>query len=238
MILNFFYRHNAYNHVFFDLDRTLWDFEQNMRDALRDIFAEHKLDSIFPDSTTFIESFDRNNHYLWDKYLKGELSKDVLRYKRFEVTLEQFGCKNTPLAKALGEEYLAIMPLKTALVPGTHELLEYLSERYILHIISNGFQEVQLPKLQRSNIDHFFRWVITSEYSGYHKPDKRAFGFALSKANARKNESIMIGDDLDADILGAKNFGIDQIFYNPKKILHNQRITYEVRDLKEIIRVL
>lgn len=238
MLLNFFFKHTAYRHIFFDLDRTLWDFEQNMRDALVDIFETHKLDEAFPDAGTFIECFNRNNHYLWDKYLKGELSKDVLRYKRFEMTLLEFGIKSEYLAKTLGDEYLTVMPQKTALIPGTPETLDYLSSRYTLHVISNGFKEVQLPKLQRCKIDKYFEWVVTSDHSGYHKPDKRAFGYALSKANARKSESIMVGDDLDIDIIGAKKFGIDQIYFNPNKNPHQTKVTFEVRELTEITKIL
>lgn len=238
MILNFFFKHNAYKHVFFDLDRTLWDFEQNMRDALADIYINHKLDIAFPDTGTFIECFNQNNHYLWDKYLKGELSKEVLRYKRFEITLLEYGIDNKALAETLGNEYLTIMPLKTSLIPGTRETLDYLAGRYKLHVISNGFKEVQLPKLQRSNIDMYFEWVVTSEHSGYHKPDKRAFGYALSKANARKGESIMVGDDLEIDIIGAKKFGMDQIYFNPNKNPHQTKVTFEVRELVEIKNIL
>jgi len=238
MILNFFFKHNAYKHIFFDLDRTLWDFEQNMRDALAEIYVNHKLDLAFPNPDTFIDCFNRNNHYLWDKYLKGELTKEVLRYKRFEITLAEYGIESKPLAETIGDEYLTIMPLKTALIPGTRETLDYLANRYKLHVISNGFKEVQLPKLQRSNIDKYFEWVVTSEHSGFHKPDKRAFGYALSKANARKGESIMIGDDLEIDILGAKKFGMDQIYFNPKSNPHQAKVTFEVRELVEIKKIL
>ena len=112
-MLDFFARKRVYKHVFFDLDRTLWDFEQNKVDALRDLFFDYNLDTVFPDVMTFINTFTRNNDYLWDKYIKGELTKDVLRYKRFEVTLQDYSTKNEKLAKTLGEEYLKIMPLKT-----------------------------------------------------------------------------------------------------------------------------
>ncbi|MDI3526393.1 MAG: putative hydrolase of the superfamily [Tenuifilum sp.] len=238
MILNFFFKHNAYKHIFFDLDRTLWDFEQNMRDALAEIFVNRKLDIAFPDKETFIECYNRNNNYLWDKYLKGELTKDVLRYKRFDITLKEYGINNKELAKTIGEEYLEIMPLKTALIPGTHEVLEYLAPKYNLHILSNGFKEVQLPKLKRCNIDHYFECVVTSEHSGYHKPDKRAFGYALSKANAKKSESLMVGDDYEVDIMGAKKFGIDQIYFSPNNSKSNSKATFVVERLNEIIKIL
>lgn len=237
-MLDFFARKRTYKHIFFDLDRTLWDFEQNKVDALRDLFFDYNLDNVFPDVMTFINTFTRNNDYLWDKYIKGELTKDVLRYKRFEVTLQDYSTKNEKLAKTLGEEYLKIMPLKTALINGTRDLLEYLSPKYKLHIISNGFNEVQFPKLERCHIAKYFEWVVTSENAGYHKPDPRVFGYSLSKANAKKEESIMIGDDLEIDIVGAKKFGMDQVYFNPEKKPHKLKVTHEVQSLSEIIKIL
>ncbi|MGD9977843.1 MAG: YjjG family noncanonical pyrimidine nucleotidase [Bacteroidales bacterium] len=237
-MLDFLKRRHSYRHLFFDLDRTLWDFEQNKVDALRDIYFDYQLDIAFPNILTFIDTFTRHNDYLWDKYIKGELSKDVLRFKRFEITLNDYGIDNQRLAKTIGDEYLKIMPLKTALVPGTRDLLEYLGKKYKLHIISNGFNEVQLPKLQRCHIDHYFEWVVTSEIAGYHKPDPRVFGYSLSKANAKKEESLMIGDDLNVDIVGAKKFGIDQIYFNPGNVPHKLKITYEVNSLSEIMKIL
>ncbi len=239
MILDIFSKkQRAYKHIFFDLDRTLWDFEQNKEDALRDIFFDYQLDTVFPNILTFINTFTKHNDYLWEKYLKGELTKDVLRYKRFEVTLVDYGLNNTRLAKTLGEEYLKIMPLKTALVPGTRELLEYLSEKYKLHIISNGFNEVQFPKLERCHIEHYFEWVVTSEDAGYHKPDPRVFGHSLSKANAKKEESIMVGDDFEKDVEGAKKFGMDQIYFNPENKPRKFKATYEVQSLRDIMTIL
>ncbi len=228
----------VYKHIFFDLDRTLWDFDQNMIDALRDIFFDYNLDSFFPDITTFINTFIKHNDYLWEKYRLGELKKDVLRFKRFDLTLRDYGVNEQLMAKKMGEEYIRITPTKTALVPHTREVLEYLSPKYKLHIISNGFDEVQFPKLEKCHIAKYFDKVITSETSGYHKPCPEAFGYSLSTANARKEESLMIGDDLEIDIVGAKKFGMDQIFFNRHKVPHKMKPTYEVNDLLEIMKIL
>ena len=237
-MLSFFGKKHTYKHIFFDLDRTLWDFEQNKEDALKDIYFDHQLDTVFPSMTIFIDTFTKHNDYLWEKYVKGELTKDVLRYKRFEATLRDYGMDNTRLAKTLGEDYLKVMPLKTALVPGARDVLEYLSEKYKLHISSNGFSEVQFPKLERCHIEHYFEWVVTSEDAGYHKPDPRVFGYSLSKANAKKEESIMVGDDLEKDIEGAKKFGMDQIYFNPESKPHKIKATHEVSHLKDIMAIL
>lgn len=228
----------AYKHIFIDLDRTIWDFEQNKTDALHDIFFDHQLDLIFPNFDAFMKSYTKNNDYLWIKYRKNELPKEILRFKRFEMTLSDYGEANLKLAKTLGEEYLQVMPLKTATIPGSRELLEYLHPNYSLYVLSNGFSEVQTPKLKRCHLDNFFDRVITSEALGFHKPDKRAFGQALSIVNARKEDSIMIGDELDVDILGARKFGIDQIYFNPFKIKHRERVTHEVTQLLQIKDIL
>jgi putative hydrolase of the HAD superfamily len=228
----------VYKHIFFDLDRTLWDFDQNMVDALREIFFEFNLDCTFPDVNTFITSFTKNNDYLWEKYRLGELKKDILRFKRFDLTLKDYGVNELLLAKKIGEEYIRITPNKTALVPHTREVLDYLSKKYKLHIITNGFNEVQFPKLEKCHIDKYFDKVITSETSGYHKPCPEAFGYSLSSANAKKEESIMIGDDLEIDIIGAKKFGIDQVYYNHHRKPHRAKPTYEIHSLIELTKIL
>lgn len=209
-----------------------------MEDALKDIFFDNQLDTVFPDIRTFINVFVKYNDHLWEKYRKGEIKKEILRFKRFDLTLQDYGVKDVILAKKLGEDYIQITPTKTALVPHSREILEYLKAKYHLHIITNGFTEVQLPKLQRCHIDHFFEWVVTSETSGFHKPSPEAFGYSLSKANARKEESLMVGDDLDIDILGAKKFGLDQIYFNPRKIPHKCKVTHEVSSLLDIKKIL
>ena len=228
----------VYKHVFFDLDRTLWDFDQNMIDALRDIFFDFNLDSVFPDIHTFINTFTKHNDYLWEKNRLGELKKDILRFKRFDMTLRDYGVNEPLVSKKMGDEYIRITPLKTALVPNAREILEYLKPRYKLHIITNGFDEVQFPKLEKCHIANYFDKVVTSETSGYHKPCPEAFGYALSSANARKEESIMVGDDLDIDIAGSKKFGMDQIFFNRHSISHKIKATHEVNNLLDIKKIL
>jgi len=228
----------VYKHIFFDLDRTLWDFDQNMVDALREIFFEFNLDSSFPNVNTFIKCFSKHNEYLWEKYRKGELKKDVLRFKRFDLTLKDYGVNDLLLAKRIGDEFIRITPTKTALVPHAREVLDYLSPKYKLHIISNGFNEVQFPKLETCHIAKYFDKVITSEISGYHKPCPEAFGYSLSSANAKKVESIMIGDDLEIDVLGAKKFGMDQVYVNPNKLVHKSKPTYEIQSLLELKKIL
>lgn len=229
---------SSYKHIFFDLDRTLWDFEQNMRLTLMGIYDKHELKSAFPDYDTFINSFVTHNERLWGWYQQGNLKKEILRYKRFELTLNEFGIKDKELAAVIGQEYIDESPKKTALIPHTIETLDYLHPKYKLHIITNGFNEVQFTKIKLCGLEKYFEKVITSEISGYHKPRPEAFGYPLSSANAKKEESIMIGDDLVTDILGAKQFGIGQIYFNPQGIPHDESISYEIKSLLEIKDIL
>lgn len=220
-----------YKHILFDLDRTLWDFESNMRLTLSDIFFNHNLNNRIDNPEKFIEAFIKHNDKLWAQYQKGEMKKEVLRYKRFELTLKDFGIKDKVLAEVIGQEYIDESPKKTILIPHTLDILNYLKVKYKLHIITNGFNEVQFTKLKLCGLDQYFDKVVTSEISGYHKPRPEAFGYTLSMANAKKDESIMIGDDLENDILGAKQFGINQIFFNPQRVPHSHSITHEVDSL-------
>lgn len=227
-----------YKHIFFDLDRTLWDFEQNMRLTLTDIYFNYGFDKFANSPQHFIETFLVHNDRLWTGYQQGRVRKEVLRYKRFEKTLGDYGIKNKSLAEVIAQEYIDDSPKQTALIPFAMELLEYLKPRYSLHIITNGFNEVQFTKLKMCGLEPFFTHVVTSEISGYHKPKPQAFEYALNLANASKEESLMVGDDLEADIMGAKGFGIDQVYFNPMQLPHNVKVTHEITQLEELTKLL
>ncbi|HZJ74351.1 MAG TPA: YjjG family noncanonical pyrimidine nucleotidase [Perlabentimonas sp.] len=230
---------SQYKHIFFDLDRTLWDFEQNMRITLTEIYKNHNLNKTIPSPEVFIDAYIVNNDRLWASYQRGEMKKEVLRYKRFELTLRDFGIKDKVLASVIGHEYLSESPKKTVLLPNTLPVLNWLYTKYKLHIITNGFNEVQFTKLKMCGIEKYFDKVLTSEMSGYHKPRAEAFGYSLSSANAKKAESIMIGDDLETDIIGAKNFGIDQVYFNPSKQPQPKvEVTHEISNLIELKDIL
>jgi putative hydrolase of the HAD superfamily len=129
-------------------------------------------------------------------------------------------------------------PLKTKLIPGTHEVLRYLSGKYSLHIITNGFNEVQYIKIERSGIKQYFDKIITSEEAGCNKPNKNIFFYSLKKASAEIGESLMIGDDIEVDILGAQSIGMDQVFLNLNNFSHDHSFTYEIRSLNELMNIL
>ncbi|MDA3779792.1 MAG: YjjG family noncanonical pyrimidine nucleotidase [Bacteroidales bacterium] len=228
-----------YRNIYFDLDRTLWDFESNSKDTFRDIFDKYNLIKDFGDFDVFLNTYKKHNERLWKLYRIGQIKKSVLRYKRFSLTLEEYGITNDDLAQKMGDDYITISPTKKKLFPNTHETLEYLSKKYNLYIITNGFNEVQFVKMKNCKLDKYFDKVFTSENAGAQKPNKKIFKFALSSVNAKKTESIMIGDDLESDILGAKNYGLDQVFFNAVERKHKEKnITYEINSLKELQKIL
>jgi len=227
-----------YKHIFFDLDRTLWDFESNSVDTLHDIAKKQNLIHIISDFDNFIEIYKKYNVRLWELYRVNKIQKSVLRWKRFYLALLQFNIDDIELSKQIGEDYVTISPTKTKLFPYTHEILTYLQEKYLLHIITNGFEEVQHIKLLNSDLTKYFANVITSESVGVQKPALEIFAHSLKIADANKSNSIMIGDDIKTDIGGAMDFGIDQIYFNPLKHVINIKPTFEVTLLKDIKEIL
>lgn len=229
----------VYKHLFFDLDRTLWDYGVNSSEALHEVYNSFALESVFKSGQAFVDTFQKHNEWVWWEYKNDRMSKTVLRTYRFELTLEEFGVKNPGLAEKLNDAFLSIMPGKTALIDGTWEILEYLSAKnYPMYIVTNGFVKVQEEKLASSRLNQFFRRMFSSEEIGANKPKPQIFEWALKSANARKSESVMIGDELFTDILGAKKFGMDQIYYNPEATPHQEEITFEIRTLLELKTIL
>lgn len=230
---------SRYRHIFFDLDRTLWDFDTNSRSALSEMYTTFKLEREgIVDAARFIEVYTDINERMWKAYRLGNIRKAQLRSLRFSKTLEHFGCRNTELGIRLGDSYVELSPMKTALMPNTFEVLEHLAQKYVLHIITNGFEEVQGIKLKQSGIADFFQEVITSEMASARKPDPMVFELAFAKTGSAAASSIMIGDDLDADIIGARSVGMDQVYFNPARRRHDEDITFEIEKLNELKTIL
>lgn len=224
-------------HIFFDLDRTLWDFEKNSGNTLLHLYETHNLQSLgFADYTQFHEIYKRKNDICWELYRENRMTKESMRSKRFKMALQEVGYEGNTLAKKLGEEYVALSPTQTTLIEGTVEILEYLSEKYRMHIITNGFEEIQSIKLKACKIDHYFEQVITSERAGYKKPQEGIFQFACNLSKARPFESVMIGDDLEIDALGAERFGMTGIHFNPET--PNPNIPKEISKLEQLKAIL
>jgi putative hydrolase of the HAD superfamily len=228
-----------YDHIFFDLDHTLWDFDTNSRQALCEIFEVIEWGgSIRPDANEFVTVYQRINEECWDQYRKGLLDKDNLRVVRFRKSLNHFDLDDHALADRLGNMYIQISPRKTNLMNGTMEILDYLKAKsYALHIITNGFSEVQFVKLDNCGLSPYFTQIVTSEEVGQKKPHPDVFEYALQKADAPRNRSLMIGDDIHVDVKGALDIGMDQVYYNPLQ-KETGPATYEISDLLELREIL
>lgn len=229
-----------YRHLFFDLDHTLWDFETNAKQAMEEIYQTLSLsDKGIPDFDAFYDRYSYHNHRLWDRYTKGFIKQDELRWKRMWLALLDFKLADEPLSRRMAAEFLELLPTKNTLFPYTVEILQYLQEKnYRMHLVTNGFEKVQYGKIQQANLAGFFDQVITSEASNSLKPNREIFEYAFSKAGAQADESIMIGDNQDADIEGGKNAGMDTIFVNHLNVEPYSKPTYIVYHLKELENIL
>jgi len=224
----------TYRNLYFDLDNTLWDFQKNSEETLKEL-----IDVLFPnqiiDFSRFLNTYYPINEKLWVLYRKGIIPKEQLRTKRFTDTFKQLGIIDEKKIEQLSNTYLEQSPLKTGLYPHAIETLGYLKQKgYRMFLLTNGFKEVQKVKIAHSGLDLFFDRMITSEEAGYQKPHRRIFDFALKTVNSKKNESLMIGDDLDTDIEGALKYGLDCVLFNPNKKKHRQKVNFEIESLHQL----
>ena len=225
-----------YKHLFFDLDHTLWDFDTNAKISIGALYQQLNLDTVtgIP-FTDFYTVYLVQNKLLWARYEKGFLTSEELKWKRMWRTLLAFKIADESLARRMSAGFLEILPTQKEVFPHTFEILDYLSEKkYSLHLITNGFEKVQWSKLKHSGLDKYFGHVITSEASNSMKPKKEIFEYAIRKTNAKLEDSIMLGDNLDADIKGAMNAGMDSIFVNHIAANCSIAPTHIVTHLKEL----
>lgn len=243
----------SYKHLFFDLDGTLWDLHTNTRIAIEQLFLKYQDRIGHVKSADFIPVYTRHNDAVWALYRQNKIEKSVLRTVRFERAFADCGVDTDPeFIEDFATDFIETCPNGPHTIAGTHELLEYCKDKYRLHIITNGFPEVQGNKMSAGKLDGYFREIVNSESVGARKPDPSIFEFALNRASANKSESLMIGDDWDADILGARDFGIDQVFLTTTEDIlnrgaavrgqeparHNYKPTYVVRDMFELKQIL
>lgn len=235
-IYNALIRNNLknYKHLFFDLDNTLWDFRANSSAAFSDVFEKLGLSIRINDFGRFLEVYELYNEQLWEEYRKGKMKKDFMRSQRLTLTFREFGIDEPDIINRVNELYLDTAPKKTNLFPGVPETLEYLSQRYKLYILTNGFYEIQLQKINSSNLQKYFTKLFMAEMVGFQKPDRRFFEYAVKSVNAHKSECLVIGDDPEADIHGGANAGIDQVFFNPGSRISVRVPTYEIKTFSEL----
>ncbi|MCV9927354.1 YjjG family noncanonical pyrimidine nucleotidase [Flavobacterium sp. LS1R49] len=213
---------NIITDVFFDLDHTLWDFDKNSELAFGTILKKNHPTIEMKD---FIEKYLPINQECWRLYQNDKISHEELRYNRLKHTFDALNYNvSDVLIDEMAEEYIQLLPESNHLFDGAIEILEYLKDKYRLHIITNGFAEVQTKKINNSKIATYFQTITNSEKAGVKKPNPIIFEYALNSANSKRENSIMIGDCLEADIQGALNAGIDAIFFNDKKIQAPQNI--------------
>lgn len=228
-----------YKNLFIDLDDTIWDFTGNSRKVYKILYEKFSYGDYFESFEQYIDIFERKNEELWLKYGAGDITKEELNHGRFIYPLTVAGVSDTSIANDYMNNALEMMPTMTGLVEGALDLLEYLAPKYNLYILSNGFRELQSRKMKSAGVEGFFKKVILSEDIKVHKPNREIFHFALSATQSSFSDSIMIGDNIETDIRGARDAGLDQIYFNRwgKENLPFTP-TYEVKSLNEIKNIL
>ena len=217
--------------VFFDLDHTLWDFEKNSALTFKKIF---EINNVQINVDVFLTHYVPINLKYWKLYREEKIEKHALRYVRLNDTFEAVGYKvNDDLIHKLSDDYIIHLSAFNHLFENTFEILDYLSLNYTLHIITNGFDEVQYKKMSHSKIDHYFKTITNSENAGVKKPNPKIFNFALNLANTQANKSVMIGDSYEADILGAKNMGMDVVFFD----VNNMTVDTKIQQISNLIQL-
>ena len=222
-------------HIFFDLDHTLWDFEKNSGATFKSIFEELNFEFSLEQ---FLDFYNPINHYYWKQYRENRISEVELRYLRLEKTFEAMKVPSTAaLIDRVSELYIQQLSSHTELFEGTVSVLEYLSSKYTLHIITNGFEHIQQRKLENSGIAQFFNIVLTAEKIGFKKPHPTIFMSALKTAEVLPEHAMMIGDSLEADIQGALKLGMQAIHFNSHKEAYHEEclIIDQLSDLTNLL---
>ncbi|PAW92181.1 noncanonical pyrimidine nucleotidase, YjjG family [Mucilaginibacter sp. MD40] len=228
-----------YRHIFFDLDHTIWDFDKNAEETLHELYGSYNLKEIGVQSpVALIETYTRHNHRLWAQYHLGEITKDELREARFKSTFTELGLSPDSIPADFEDAYVKLCPTKTNLFPHAHETLAYLQDKYTLHLISNGFKDASRLKINGCGLERYFQHIIISEDVGVNKPDPGIFHHAMALAGAIIQESVMIGDSIEADIRGAIGVGMDAIYFNPMRSEKPADVPVQIHHLKELTLIL
>lgn len=230
---------HQYKNVFFDLDDTLWAFSANARDTFEEMYGKYRYSRFFTSFEHFYGLYQKRNLELWKEYGQGLVTKEELNRQRFLYPLEQVGRPDAILAQRFSEDFFSVIPTKKKLMPHAREVLEYLSGRYHLYILSNGFQELQCHKMRSAGIEGYFRKVILSDDIGVLKPHAGIFHYALSVTGSLVDDSLMVGDSWENDVAGARGVGMHQAFLD---VCGQTDLpfepTYHIHDLKELLSFL
>jgi len=215
-------------HVFFDLDHTLWDFDKNSALTFHKLFEMHQLDI---DRNQFLSIYEPINLNYWKLYREEKIDKSNLRYRRLKDTFDAIKFEiSDDIINQLSEDYISYLTTFNHLFEGAFDILEHLKHRYQLHIITNGFDEAQQKKMDNAKISQYFQTVTNSEIAGVKKPNPIIFEYALDVAKAKPQESIMIGDNIEADVMGALAMGFDAILFN----YHNHNAESHIKQVNTL----
>ncbi|GAA4849158.1 YjjG family noncanonical pyrimidine nucleotidase [Algivirga pacifica] len=230
-------KNTDFKHLFFDLDHTLWDFEKSSAETLEELYDRYQIGSLSSrniQKLDFIAAFRVVNRKLWQQYDRGKVDREKIRSERFPMIFAELGIPAVVCPADMGEVYLSICPTKPYLMAEALSTLQRLNEHYELHILTNGFKDVQHIKMRSANIYHFFKQIITSECTGHKKPNIQIFQYAMEQAKTSPEHSVMIGDNPRADIQGGKAAGMYTVFYNPDRIAHGIHPHLEINSLGEL----
>lgn len=229
-----------YKVILLDLDDTLLDTQKNSQICLKEIYEDYHINMYYKTFEDFSKVYFENNHQVWRKYELGEIDKPTLLRDRFLNPFLQFAEVDLDFIDTMNKDYLSRVVYKNNYIEGAVDLLKYLDSKYQLAILSNGFSEIQYDKIGHADLTSYFDKIILSDEVGINKPHPNIFKFALQQLNIGSKDAIMIGDNINTDILGAFNSGIDQIWFNPKDISNPLDIvpTYTVARLENIKQIL
>lgn len=228
-----------FNNFFFDLDNTLWAFSENAADSFKEIYELYQLNRYFNSFEQFYGIYQKENKRLWKMYEKGMITKDELNRQRFYYPLKMVNVYDYSLAENYSADFFKIIRTKKKLMPHTIETLDYLQQDYNLYILSNGFHELQYSKMKSAGIYKYFKKIVLSDDIGINKPNPKIFTYALTSTNSNIENSIMIGDDFDVDIVGAHNIGLPQVYYNTtNREDFPFHPNYQITDLKDLVNII
>ncbi|WP_420582458.1 YjjG family noncanonical pyrimidine nucleotidase [Reichenbachiella sp.] len=232
-----------YKYLFFDLDHTLWDWDANASETLFELYHRYDLAKYgVVDETIFRDVFFHENAKLWADLDTGKIDKFFLRNNRFRIVLEAAEANMKSVKEDLlidiNANFLNECSKKKKVIDGAFEVLDFCKHHFDLHIITNGFEEIQSIKMEHSGLDQYFDKIITSEKAGHKKPSAGIYKYALKHTGAVLEDSLMIGDNLGTDIKGARDFGMDQVYFNPAKISHKEDVTKEINHLIQLLELL
>jgi putative hydrolase of the HAD superfamily len=223
---------NRYTHLLIDLDHTLWDFDTNCRLTIEELHNEYQLQNIGIEVEHMYRNYLVINNKVWSDYDRDLMTKEQMRSFRFVKLLETFGVENQELATELEEKYLFRCPKKGHLLPNTLEFLDLVKKDFSIHLITNGFDDIQKEKVLFSGLGSYFENIYSSESTGYKKPNAQFFHYVLNDLNVQKQNCLVIGDNPHTDIAGANNVGLDSLWVNAQGFVKNLKSTYYVEDLR------